>query len=140
MEENQAKTFGGFTVEELKKYAEQEKAIKKALKTAYDAGVVAKPEKAKKVKATDARIVLIGEQFKVILEENITDIDNLFAETMTTDKPKGQKGINVTLEDYEYNIQILNKSAFAYDREQAKLTRKTEAAKTTTKVEAEAID
>ena len=137
MEENQAGTFGGFTVEELKKYAEQEKAIKKALKTAYDAGVVTKPEKVKKVKATDARIIFIGEQFKVILEENIDDINNLFAETITTDKPKGQKGINVTIEGCEYNIQILNKAAFAYDQKQAKLKR--EAAKKATETKGEPI-
>ena len=121
------KTYGGFTLEDLMEYQKTEKAKAKAIKAAYADGTLTKPEKAKKVSERDPRILFLAEQLKVIIEENLEDIQALFAETIGDNKPCGQKGINVKMEG-GFDVQLLNHKAFEHDRKKVKAAKEAEKA------------
>jgi len=91
-------------------------------KVAVEKGVVVK----KVAKVVNPLIQVLADAFKVVIENNLEIIKELFPPE--TDKPKGQKGVNVNIDGSLFNVQLLNKAAFDHAREIAKAEKAAETA------------
>ena len=107
-----------YTVEEAKLFNNFFKTGTKELRAEK------KLEKSVAVKKDRPELALLIEAFKPILDANMEEIAKLFNETVSTEKPKGQKGINLSIAGSDFNLQILNKAAFEHEAEVKKAEKK----------------
>ena len=95
------------------------------------------PKKVKSATVATPELALLSDAFKVIIDNNLDIIKALFP--ASSEKPAGQKGVNVAIKDAPFYIQILNKAAFELDRENAKKAKEAEKAEAAAGPSAEQI-
>ena len=110
MEKLNSTGVGSLTADELK-------AATAFLTTMRKAGIK-EPKKAKRADNENYKHILEALQTSSTIDDVETDLDSLFTETITADKPQGNKWLIFTLEG-KYSIAFLNNSVKATKKEKA---------------------
>jgi len=129
-----AKDPAELTVDEINFITNYAAKLRAVNKVAKEKGLIV----AKAERVVSPEMILLADAFKVIISANTDMIQKLFDLTVDTEKPKGQKGINVTIEGVDFNVQILNKAAYKADAEAKKAEKVAAKAKKAEKADAEA--
>lgn len=133
MENVAKKSVKEMSVEEIMALQKQLKELQGLVKDARKEGLI--PKTAPKAKEVTPEIALLADSFKAILEANKELVVKLFDATKTADKPDGNIGVNIHIEGYDFDVQILSDSA--RKAQQARTKKEKEDAKAKEKAKAE---
>lgn len=126
------------TTEELMQKANELKALQAMMKEARKLGIAPKAApKAGKEKEYSAEVIGLIAELKVVLDSHKATIDKLFEDTKDAEKPHGNIGVNLRIDDFPYDFQLLSDAARKAQQDAAKAKKEAEKA---AKKEPEKVD
>ena len=108
------------TAEELMAKAKELAALQAIMKEARKLGLAPKAAPKAEKKEYSAEVLSLVAEIKTILESHKATIDGLFEATKDEEKPHGNIGVNLRIDGFDYDIQLLSDKARKAQQEASK--------------------